>query len=94
MISSLLLKLEVADVVEPNDFTIGVADGKLWELNLTVKQVAEISSYLDLFGRSEIGLSRVLSRVFLRYYFKQLSPENSIAKSFFIPSAQFGICEV
>lgn len=94
MISSLLLKLEVADVVEPNDFTKGVTEGKLWELNLTVKQVAEISSYLDVFGRSEIGLSRVLSRVFLRHYFKQLSPDNSVAESFSIPSAQFGIREV
>ena len=94
MVSSLLSKLEVADEVKDQDFVKGFSESTLWELNLTDKRSADINSYLGLFGRTEIGLSRVLSRVFLRNYFKQLSSDQSSGDTFSIPSAQFGIREV
>jgi cytidine deaminase len=54
----------------------------------------DISAYLELFGSSEIGLSRVLSRVFLRNYFKHQSIEHSVGEIFSgcnVENASYGL---
>lgn len=93
-VSRLLYKLEIGEKIHQEDFNSGKNEEMICELKLTEKQSADISAYLEIFGKSDIGLSRILSRVFLRNYFKQLSENNTNSESYSIPSSQFGLREV
>jgi hypothetical protein len=64
-------------------------------LSLTDKQSNEMLAFIKLFGTDKIGLSRTLSRIFLRNFFKTYTKSISsetIATA--VPSSQFGLREV
>jgi hypothetical protein len=62
---------------------------------MTRNQLNEISAFIELFGIDKIGLSRTLSRIFLRNYFKNYGGKTELeAKSLAIPSSQFGLREI
>ncbi len=65
------------------------------EIRLSESQVSEMNSYRRIFGSSDVGLSRTLSRVFLRQFLRQ--PESEAGRSTEFPehtlTGQFGLRE-
>ena len=94
-IETTLKNLEIGIEVDFNSLGSGNLQSSEWELSLTDKQSNEIFAFIQLFGTDKIGLSRILSRIFLRNFFK------TYAKNVFlettttaVPSSQFGLREV
>jgi radical SAM superfamily enzyme YgiQ (UPF0313 family) len=93
-IETILKSLEIGAEVE---FNIGSAELKNseWELSLTDKQSNEMLAFIQLFGTDKIGLSRILSRIFLRNFFKTYTKNAySETTATAVPSSQFGLREV
>jgi radical SAM superfamily enzyme YgiQ (UPF0313 family) len=87
--------LEIGEKIDFQKYTVGQKISKNWELIMTRNQLNEISAFIELFGIDKIGLSRTLSRIFLRNYFKNYGGKTELeAKSLAIPSSQFGLREI
>jgi hypothetical protein len=67
---------------------------KNFELHLSNKQFIEMQSYNSVFGKDEQALARILSRIFLRHFFRSSEETKETGRSNAIPSAQFGLREV
>ena len=90
-----LKSLEIGSEINFNDIGTGNLQSEDWELSLTDKQSNEMLAFIKLFGTDKIGLSRTLSRIFLRNFFKTYTKSISsetIATA--VPSSQFGLREV
>jgi hypothetical protein len=54
----------------------------------------EMANLLDLFGNTDIGISRVISRIYLRQFFRVSIKATKIEEERHIPTSQFGFREV
>ena len=65
------------------------------QFTLTENQNSELQSYVSLFGSTDIGKSRILSRIFIRNFFRKPFgiESNSQRVVSAVPSAQFGFRE-
>jgi hypothetical protein len=94
-IEATLKSLETGEKIDFNVFGSGSSQSSSWELSLTEKQSNEMSAFIKLFGIDKIGLSRTLSRIFLRNFFKTYTKNASLETSATaVPSSQFGLREV
>ena len=87
--------LEIGEKIDLNSIGSGSSQNSIWELGLTEKQSNEMSAFIKLFGTDKIGLSRTLSRIFLRNFFKSYTKNANLETSATaVPSSQFGLREV
>jgi hypothetical protein len=94
-IETILKNLEIGSEIDFNSITSGDLQSSDWELSLTDKQSSEMSAFIKLFGTDKIGLSRTLSRIFLRNFFKTYTKNTySETTTTAVPSSQFGLREV
>ena len=94
-IEATLKSLEIGEKIDFNVFGSGSSQSSSWELSLTEKQSNEMSAFIKLFGIDKIGLSRTLSRIFLRNFFKTYTKNSLLETSATaVPSSQFGLREV
>ena len=94
-VETIFHNLEINNEINFNNLKSTRNLNSTWKLSLTQKQMNEISAFITLFGVDKIGLSRTLSRIFLRNYFKSYTSNNTSAMNpAAIPSSQFGLREV
>jgi len=87
--------LEIGDRVNFHSVGSSSLEESEWELSLTDKQSSEMSAFIKLFGIDKIGLSRTLSRIFLRNFFKTYTKREFLeTTTTAVPSSQFGLREV
>jgi len=90
-----LRKLEIGEEIDLKPINSEKNSGIEYNLILKESQRKEINTFIKLFGTDKIGLSRILSRVFLRNLFRHFSEDTSNSlNSNAVPSAQFGLREV
>ena len=54
----------------------------------------EMANLLELFGITDIGISRIISRIYLRQFFRVSIKATKIEEERHIPTSQFGFREV
>jgi len=54
----------------------------------------EMANLLELFGDTDIGISRVISRIYMRQFFRMNIKATKIKEERYIPTSQFGFREV
>jgi hypothetical protein len=93
-IELLMKSLEVNNEIDFKLFEKFELYSKNFELHLSNKQIIEMQSYNSVFGKDEQALARILSRIFLRHFFRSGVETEETVRSNAIPSAQFGLREV
>ncbi len=66
---------------------------RMINFSLSDSQLEELISFNKLFGNSDMGISRILSRVYLRNFFRKSIVNTENGQTSYIPGSQFGFRE-